>query len=123
VYIFGRGLTSGTDSRSDLRYNVVMQNAKYITDTDIEKSPSALMSKHYGDSNYIQVDDLDGEVGTRSIALPNTTSWSQPSPDYGMIVAPSSLGVQVSYTVPPDSESAVGMENTSSINSFDFPGD
>jgi hypothetical protein len=40
------------------------------------------------------VDNLDGEVGTRSLALPT----------------------------PPVSESAVGIENTSPINSIDFTG-
>jgi hypothetical protein len=69
-YVFGRGLTIGTDSKSDPQYNVVLQNAKCITDTDIEEFPTALMSKQYSDSRYIQVDNFDDEVGTRSLALP-----------------------------------------------------
>ena len=121
-YIFGRDLTIGTDSKSDPRYNLMLQNAKCIPDTDMEETPSALMSKQYGDSNYVQVDNFEGEVGTRSLALPSLSSWSQPSMDNGMILAPSTLGVRALYTVPPGSIAAIGMENTSPINSVDFTG-
>jgi hypothetical protein len=121
-YIFGRDLTIGSDSKSDPQYNVLLQNAKCITDMDIEESPSAIMSKQYGDSKYVNVDDFEGEVGTRSLSLPILSSWSQPSLDNGIIVAPSTLGVQFSYTVPPESKPAVGMEFTTPINSVDFTG-
>ena len=88
---------------------------------------------------------MEGDAGTRSISLPVTISWSQtssfsptnisgwikyppdaPEPidvtDDGMVVAPSRLGVQFSYTVPPESTNAVGMDNTSPVNSIEFIG-
>jgi hypothetical protein len=123
-YIFGRDLTIGADSKSDPQYKIVLQNAECVTDKNNEVVPTALVSKQYGESNYIQVKDIDGEIGARSLMTPIVSSWSQPAPfsstnvlgwikyppaapepvdvaDDGMVVAPSRLGVQFSYTVPP----------------------
>jgi hypothetical protein len=144
-YIFGRGLTIGTDSKSDSQYKVVLQNAACVTDPGNEGLPTAIVSKRYAESNYVQIKNVDDEEGTRSISLPVITSWSQPSPfsptnlsgwikypptapepvevtNDGTVVAPSRLGVQFSYTVPPESTNAVGMDNTSPINSVKFTG-
>ena len=144
-YIFGRDLTIGTDSKSDPQYKVVLQNVKCVSDKDVEPIPAALVSKQYGESNYLRAKDIDGEIGTRSLLLPVSTSWSQPAPfsptnvsgwikyppiapelidvtDDGMVVAPSRLGVQFLYTVPPESTNAVGMDNTSPLSSIEFTG-
>jgi hypothetical protein len=130
-YIFGRGLTIGTDSKSDPHYKVVLQNAACVTDPGIEGLPTAIVSKQYAESNYVQVENVEGEAGTRSISLPVIISWSQPSAfsptnlsgwikyppdapepidvmDDGTVVAPSRLGVQFSYIVPPDSTNRYG---------------
>jgi hypothetical protein len=144
-YIFGRDLTIGTDSKSDSQYNVLLNNAKCITDMDVEEIPTSLVSKQYIDSNCVQVNPLEGELDTYSISMPNIVSWLQPAPfsstnitgwtkyppdapeqvivtDDGMVVSPTRMGVQFVYSVPPLSIDAVGMDHTSPINSIDFTG-
>jgi len=74
---YGRGLTIGTYSNSDPSYKVVLQNAECITDGGNEDTPTALVSKRYGESNYVQFKDLEDEIGTKEVGR-FSESWYHP---------------------------------------------